>query len=173
MKKVGEIESFPVYILEKDVAKKYAKRIAQLLDAIPLVDYTEKEILAESKEEREFFGKWEHSFVVFDHNIPIAVIICYERKAEGNVQYPVNSLYISELAVDEVYRGKGIARKFIKFFLNTNKKLTSLDGQIAYSVQTNSADWNSHVVRLYESFGFKKIAFKQYDNRRDAVLFLK
>lgn len=173
MKQVGEILSFAVYVLERGIAEKYATKIAQLVDAIPLVNYTEKEVLAESKEERKFLGKWEHSLVVLNNDNPIAVIIGYERRAEGNKQYPMNSLYISELAVDETYRGKGIARELIQFFLKFNKELKSLDGEMAYSVQTNSADWNNHVVRLYESFGFKKIATKQYDNRTDVVLVLK
>lgn len=170
MKKIAEINKFPVYIFNKEIATKYAEEIAKLADQIPLVNYSEKEILAENKEERIFHGKWEHSLVVFDGDMPIAVIIGYEREGEDNGQYPENSLYISELAVDKNYQKQGIARALLKIFLERSKKFLYLDGRMIYSVQTNFADWNNHIRKLYKSFGFKEIAKKQYDNRKDVVL---
>jgi len=170
MKKITEINKFPVYILDKKIATKYAKEIAELADQIPLVNYSEKEILAESKGERIFHGKWERSLIVFDGDMPIAVIIGYEREGEDNGQYPENSLYISELAVDKNYQKQGIARALLKKFLEHNKKFLHLDGRMIYSVQTNFADWNNHVRKLYKSFGFRKVATKKYDNRADVIL---
>jgi len=172
MKEVGTIYHYPVFLLSRDIAKKYAKDIARLVNTIPLVQYSEKEVLAEAKEDREFYSKWKHSLVVFDDKKPIGVIIGYERKSEDNNQYSLNSLYISELAISEQLRNKGIARQLIKLFLDNNKKFFTLDGDVVYSIQTNSADWNQHVIKLYESFGFKKIAEKQYENRKDVILYL-
>src|SRR4030042_3987043 len=157
MNQIGKIIDYPVYVLDKGTAEKFAGEIAGLADQIPLVNYSEKEILAESKGERIFHGKWEHSLVVFNSKKPVAVIIGYERAAENNDQYPENSLYISELAVDENYQRQGIARKLLKIFFEHNKKLIYLEGRMIYSVQTNFADWNNHVRRLYESFGFKQL----------------
>ncbi len=170
MSQIGKIIDYPVYIFDKGTAEKYAKTIARLADQIPLVNYSKKEILAESKGERIFHGKWEHSLVVFDGDMPIAVIIGYEREGEDNNQYPENSLYISELAVDENYQKQGIARALLRKFLERNKKFLHLDGRMIYSVQTNFADWNNHVRKLYESFGFRQIATKKYDNHKDVVL---
>src|SRR4030043_1036418 len=162
MKKIGKINDYFTYILDRETATKYAKEIAKLADQIPLVNYTEKEILAEEKGDRVFHGKWEHSLVVFDGTEPIAVIISYERAAGNNDQYSENSLYISELAVDRDYQKQGIARALVKKFLEYNKKFLYLDGKMTYSVQTNFADWNNHVRRLYESFGFKQLEKKKY-----------
>lgn len=173
MKQINTIGEYVIYQLDKKTAFAHAKTIARLADLIPLVRYTEKEILAESKPGRTFHGKWEHSLIVFDQDNPIAIIISYERKKEGNDQYPENSIYISELAVDENYRRQGLARELIKQFLDFNKSFLHLDGNLLFSIQTNSADWNQHVVNLYKSFGFEQVGTKEYDNRTDVVLKLK
>lgn len=168
--KVGKINEFSVYKLTKKLAQKHASTFAKIADQIPLVDYTEKEILAEKKEDRVFHGKWNHSLVVFDQSKPIAFIMGYERKAEGNDQYPKNSLYISELGVLRTYQKQGIGRQLVKLFLDLNKKFLYLDGMMIYSIQTNSADFNQHVQNLYKSFGFKHQASKEYNNRTDVIL---
>ncbi|MFA5051991.1 MAG: GNAT family N-acetyltransferase [Patescibacteria group bacterium] len=173
MNKINTIGKYDVYKLNKKTAIAHAKTIARLADSIPLVNYTEKKILAESKLSRIFHGKWEHSLVVFDQDKPIAVIIGYEREKENNDQYPQNSIYISELAVDENYQRQGLARELVKMFLDFNKSFLHIDGDLQFSIQTNSADWNQHVINLYKSFGFKQIAAKKYDNRTDVVLKLK
>ena len=170
MQKIGQINSFPVYTLTREIAEKHVHEIVQMVDSIPLVPYTAKEVLAESKEDREFIEKWKHSLIVFDDEKPVAAIFAYERKAEDTGQYLINSLYISELAVHEAYRKQGIARKLLQIFLDQNAKFLTLDGPFMYSVQTNSADWNQHVIELYQSFGFKKTSTKKYDNRVDVVL---
>jgi len=170
MKKVGKINEFSVYKLTKKLAQKHALTFAKIADQTPLVDYTEKEILADKKGDRVFHGKWDHSLVVFDQSRPIAFIMGYERNAEGNDQYPDNSLYISEFGVLKTYQKQGIGRQLIKLFLDLNKKLLCLDGMMIYSIQTNSADFNQHVQNLYKSFGFKHQANKEYDNRTDVVL---
>jgi ribosomal protein S18 acetylase RimI-like enzyme len=173
MEKINRIGRYNVYRLDKKIAFDYSEAIVQLANTIPLVSYNEKDILAESKPGRIFHGKWEHSLIVFDHNKPIAIIIGYEREKEGNNQYPENSIYISELAVDENYRQQGIARELVKKFLDFNESFLHLEGDLMFSIQTNSASWNQHVINLYRSFGFKKTATKKYDNRVDMILKLR
>ena len=92
--------------------------------------------------------------------------------AENNQQYPKNSLYISELTVLESRQKERIGRSLLEQFLLMNNTVgfLTLDGAMRYSVQTNSARWNRHVRELYESFGFKKRATKDYANRTDIVL---
>jgi ribosomal protein S18 acetylase RimI-like enzyme len=170
MEQKEQINEFSVVRLSKTIAEKYAPTLAEIASQIPLVDYTEKEILAESKGDRIFHGKWDHSLVVFDKDKPIAFIAGYERKAEVNDQYPENSLYISELGVLKTYQKQGIGRQLVKQFLELNKKLIHFEGRMIYSIQTNSANSNQHVLELYKSFGFKHQAFKKYNNRTDVVL---
>jgi len=173
MKQINTIGKYAIYQLDKETMSAHVDTIAILADQIPMVSYTKEDMLAESKPGREFHGKWEHSLVVFDQDKPIAIIIGYEREKEDNNQYPENSIYISELAVDKNYLRQGIAKKLLKLFLDFNTSLLCLDGKLSFSVQTNSADWNRHVIELYKSFGFKQTAQKQYDNRTDVVLILK
>lgn len=172
MKSNKEFEKLTLKTLTKEIAVKYSAELASLADLIPQVSYSDKEILAESKGGRIFYGKWDHSLVLFDVNKPVAVIISYERKSEGNDQYPQNTLYISELAVDKHYQGKGIARKLIQYYLEYNNKIGMkyLEGKLNYSIQTNSADWNAHVQNLYKSFGFIQRATKKYEDRTDVIL---
>lgn len=168
------ISGYTLKLLNKETTKQYVEVLTTLIDQIPLVSYTKDDILAESKDkgERIFYGKWEHSLVLFDQDTPIAVVIAYERKSENNDQYPKNTIYLSELAVDKNYQRRGIARKILQTFFEMNRMigLLYLDGETNFSVQTNSAKWNMYVQNLYTSFGFVQRAEKVYSNRTDVIL---
>lgn len=158
--------------LSRELAEQYADKLAALADQIPGVSYTTETVLAETKGERQLLGKWDHSLVVMESQTPIGLVIGYERQAEGNEQYPENTLYISELAVDEGYRKRGIAQHLLTRFIQktSQRGFLHIPGQLNYSVQTNSEDWNQHVINLYKSFGFRERARKHYLNRTDIVL---
>ena len=170
MKEVGNIGKYIIYKLDKNIAIKYSKQIADLANTIPLVEYKYPDILADYKKDRIFWGKWEHSLIVFDKDNPISIIISYERQSEPNNLYPKNTLYISELAVKEQYRNKGVAKQLLENWFRINVNLYYLEGNINYTVQTNSADWNQYVIDLYKYFGFKFIGLKDYLDRTDVVL---
>lgn len=128
--------------------------------------------MADTKGDRQLLGKWEHSLVVLDGDVPVATAYGYERRGEGSEQYPANTLYVAELVVAETHQRRGIARHLLKEFIEFNNDLgfLYLDGTFNYSVQTNAAKWNNHVRALYESFGFKVRAMKDYANRTDVVM---
>ena len=175
MKEIDKINGLSVVALEKDLAQKYAPALAEIVDQIqiPLIDhYSAREVLAESKGERKFYGKWEHSLVVFDQQTPIAIITGYEREAEKNEQYPENTLYINELAVRRDYQRRGIGRRLIRIFLdyNAEKGFIYLEGDLNFTIQTNSAQWNEYVQNLYKSFGFEQRATKQYEDGADHLV---
>jgi ribosomal protein S18 acetylase RimI-like enzyme len=170
MKEVGQIGKYIVYKLDKDIAKIYSKQITNLVNDIPLVEYKEQDILADYKKDRIFYGKWEHSLIVFDNKTPIAIIIAYERQSENNNLYPQNTIYISELAVKSNYRRQGIAKQLLKLWLELNIKFYHLKGSVNYSIQNNSAVWNQYVINLYTSFGFTNDGMKEYPNRKDVIL---
>ena len=158
--------------LTRELATSHADALALLASQIPQVEYSPNDILAEQKSDRELLNKWQHSLVVMDGDVPIAFVMGYERRAEGNTQYPTDTLYISELAVAETHQQQGIARSLLQQFFEYNGSVgfLTLDGDLNYSIQTNSAEWNEHVVKLYESFGFKQRAMTEYPNRTDVVL---
>jgi ribosomal protein S18 acetylase RimI-like enzyme len=161
--------------LDKKLAIKYLKEILELLNLIPMVTYVEQDIFAEKKGNRKMLGKWNHSLVAFDKDNLTGIIIGYEREAEQNDQYPSNTIYISELAVKSNYQNKGIGSKLLKKFIehNKNKGLIYLKGNVNFSVQTNSAEWNKKVVELYENAGFIVEGIKSYENRVDNIMRLK
>ncbi len=162
--------------LSLKLVKKYAKEICESLDQIKLVEkHTLEQLLAEQKGERLFHAKWSHSLIALTEDGEyVGVAIAYEREAEGNKQYPVNSIYFSDLAIDRKYQGQGLGKELLTHWLELNKQVgfTKLTGNLVFSLQTNSAFWNQPVQKLYESFGFRKTAEKVYENRVDNVYFL-
>ncbi len=110
--------------------------------------------------------------VVLDQGTPIAAIIGYEREDERNEHYPENTLYITELAVRQDYQKRGIGRKLLRIFLdyNSGKGFTYLQGDLNFSIQTSSAEWNEYVQNLYKSFGFRERATKRYEDGTDYLV---
>jgi ribosomal protein S18 acetylase RimI-like enzyme len=170
------IRNYQLKVLSREIAEKYVEKLAELADQIPLVDYTQEEILSEGKLGRPFYGKWERSLVLEDPktNEPMGFIVGYERDVDGTDKYPFPSIYISELAVSPNYQKKGVGRYLIEKFLkhNTNLGMRQFpEARLIFSIQTNSdLELNSHVINLYKSFGFTPCATKKYDNRTDLVM---
>lgn len=158
--------------LTKEYAAQHVDALVALVNLIPEVEYAQQDILAENKGNRILHGKWQHSFAVEYDGKLIGFVMAYERATEGNEQYSENTLYISELAVSQEYQGKGIAKALLDYFFAQNEKIgmRHLEGSLNYSLQTNSAEWNVSVRKLYEKYGFKKRATKTYPNRVDVVM---
>lgn len=172
---MSEHEPPPVYAavpLTRELAVHYSSELTSLANQIPQVNYAAEDILDGHKGDRLLHNKWQHSLVVIDSEQPVAFIMGYEREAEDNEQYPTNTLYLSELAVAEDYQNKGMARSLLHQFFVTNAGIgfLTLSGELNFSVQTNSAEWNAHVIDLYKSFGFIQRSTKQYPNRVDVIL---
>jgi ribosomal protein S18 acetylase RimI-like enzyme len=171
MKEVGQIQKIKIVILDRKLAEQNIDRLVELEDLIPMVDGDPVELLAESKGDRIMYGKWDHSLALIDGEKIIGFLMGYERKSEGNEQYPINSIYINTIAIDQNYQGMGLGKKLMKFFIDRaiSHGLKFLEGEVVFSVQTNSAEFNNKVKDFYKSFGFNKRATKQYDNRTDNV----
>lgn len=113
---------------------------------------------------------------MLDHEetLVIGLIIGYERDGDGSEKYPLPSVYISELAINPQYQKQGLGRFLIEKFIEHNSKLGMrqfLDSELSFTIQTNSDEaLNSHVINLYQSFGFKARATKVYENRIDLIM---
>lgn len=169
---IDHIGPYQVRLLDQSLIHKTVNQLALLGNQIPQVTYTAADLLADRKGDRVLHGKWDHSLALMDDDVPIGFVMSYERAAEDNDMHPDNTLYISELAIDEAHQRQGLARKLLDSFFtfNNDRRFLYLDGQLNYSLQTNSAEWNKHVRELYESFGFRQRATKSYDNRTDIVM---
>jgi ribosomal protein S18 acetylase RimI-like enzyme len=172
MSELDQRPSYATYPLTRGLAVEHAAQLALLASQIPQVEYSANDILADQKGERNLHNKWDHSLVVIDGNKPAAFVMGYEREAENNLQYPNNTLYVSELAVAKTHQEKGLARWLLGQFFGHNNKagFKTLEGELNYSIQTNAAESNAHVVKLYKSFGFTERSEKEYPNRTDVVL---
>lgn len=152
--------------LSLELTERYINRLVELANHIPEVTYVADELLAESKPDgRIMKNKWQHSYILIEDGEAVGFIIGYERAADGTMQYPVDSLYMSELVVDESKRGKGYARTLIAQYLSD-----AVDTARQFTLQTNAAEWNEPVRKLYKSFGFRVDGEKLYDNRSDVIM---
>jgi ribosomal protein S18 acetylase RimI-like enzyme len=158
--------------LTKAFAQAHLETFVALAQQIPKTNYSAETVLAESKGERKFYGKWQRSLVLLDGDKIAGFIMGYERATEKNEQYPESTIYMSELALWPEYRGHGLGKKLITAFLEHNQKLGMqvFSNPVNFSVQTNSAPFNQKVRALYRSFGFKPRATKQYPQSLDVVM---
>ncbi|MDB5175366.1 MAG: family N-acetyltransferase [Candidatus Saccharibacteria bacterium] len=165
-------EHYTAVDLTRDYATEHAAELTLLANTIPLVTYTEADILADCKPGRWLHAKWEHGLAVERESTPIAFIAAHECTGFTPLGYPVNTIYISELAVHEDHRRRGIATALLQGFFAKNDclGLQVLRGKTRYSVQTNAEGWNDPVISMYKSFGFSERTLKQYPNRCDVVL---
>lgn len=177
MNRIFQQGEYEIFLLTPELAQKYMSEICRSLDQIPSVEKHDAQlILSLKKGDRHLWKKWEHSCIALTRQGHyVGILIGYEREAEGNEQYPVPSIYLSDLAVDSQFQRKGLGKLLVKVWLEYNRTVgfLHLTGDIVFSVQTNSDISNAHVQKLYESFGFQKIAEKMYDNRKDNVYFLR
>ncbi len=173
---IQHMSDYKIQILTKERAEKYSGEITISLDQIPMTDkHSKEQLLSDTKVDRVLYGKWEHSIIMLtSDNEYIGVAIGYERKAEGNEQYPHNCIYLNDFAICASHQKKGLGKILLKEWIDHNTKigLVHLPGDTIFAVQTNGADWNLYVQKLYENAGFKKIAEKNYPNRVDNVYFL-
>lgn len=72
---------------------------------------------------------------------------------------------IVNVATSTKYRNQGIGRKLISYAMNKEAKCYSLEVRVS----------NEVAINLYESFGFKKVAYRKdyYSNHEDAYLMVK
>jgi len=156
-----------------EFAQKYLTDLVNLAHQIPETNLSTDTVLAQQKEARIFHGKWQRSLALLDDETLVGYIMGYERASEHNPQYPMATIYISELAIRSDYRGQGLGKKLIQAFLDHNSKLGMLvfpETPINFSLQTNSAEFNQPVRDLYAKFGFKLRTTKIYPNRVDVVM---
>src|SRR3989304_9117829 len=145
MVQIEEYKEFKIIPLTKDLANKYSAAICTALALIPSVEpRTPEQLLAENKGERALHKKWEHSLIALKEDQFAGVIIGYERESENTDQYPHHSIYVSDFAVAAQYQRKGLGTFLVKNWLDYNqqKGFLELNGDLRFSIQTNSADWN-------------------------------
>ena len=177
---VHTVVCMDVRTLTRDDAVRYAADAAALLSLIPDVDYPAAAVLADVKRGVPLTGRWDHSVAAFDDRRLVGVLLTYERPPEPassdtdqQTVFPVRSFYLDGLAVVADLRGRGIAKALLCAWLTStaSRGFTSSTGPVTWSLQTNAADWNAPVRKLYERRGFSKVGVKRYPDRTDVVMF--
>ena len=173
---VEKTETYLIYVLTKDLAKEFQKEITKIWNLVPLSNHGINDILLEKKGDKVYLGKWQHSLVMLspDRKEVYGFVVVYEREGENNDIYPTDSLHLKSLSISEEHQRQGFGRKLVSRWLTYNKEVgySHLKGKLAYSTQTNGVEWNAHVQKFYQSFGFKMIGSKQYENKIDNVYFI-
>jgi ribosomal protein S18 acetylase RimI-like enzyme len=157
--------SIDIKTLTRAFAEAHVDRLTQLLNRIPLLDYTADDVLAEvSSRAKPLTDKWRQSLVAVNGDEVIGVLIAYVKRADSPY-YPEDSCYLSEIAIDERWERRGIARTMTEQWLSNTK------GSLPHSLQTNSAESNQPVADFYRRLGFEEVSSKAYDNRVDLMMF--
>ncbi len=156
--------------LTRELAERHLGRLFELVTLIRDAPYTPDDILAESKPDgRVMRDKWQHSFAVIEGDEVLGFIMGYLRAGEDSANYPTDTIYVSELAVDTARQGHGLGRRLMDRFLEAARNDPDTS-HLPVSLQTNSADWNAPVHQFYASLGFEVVGHKAYDNRVDLVM---
>lgn len=161
---------YKVFLLSKELCIEKIEEIVNLLKLIPYSNYTKDDILAEKKEDRVLYGKWEHSLIMMDSDEIVGILIGYEREKEENDLYGDNCFYINEIAVSRKYKGKELGKYLLNYFIESVKEYKYLKGEIKIRIQTTNSKENKKVIELYERVGFKKVGIKKYLLKEDIVL---
>lgn len=176
LKQIAKIENCSVCLLTKEVAKQFQKEITSIWNLIPLSNHGVNDILKEKNDGQSYLGKWKHSLLLLNVSKTevIGFIVGYERKAEDNNHYPTNSLHLKSLSISKHHQQKGLGKKLVRIWLDYTKQVgfIYLKGRLEFSTQTNSATWNVHVQKFYESFGFKKTGIMHFENKTDFIYYL-
>lgn len=159
--------------LSHELAKRSIAALCEMANLIPQVHYTEADLLADGRTDRQYFGKWQHSLLALLDSQPAGILIAYERLAENRPGYMLPSVYINILAVLPRLQKSGIGSRLLADFLAQERTtgFVCLEGskQLA-SVQTNEAPFNQHVLNCYRKAGFEPAGNAIYDNRTDVIL---
>lgn len=175
MKFPVEFGDFSIVLLTEERAVAQMTPLCKALDQIPLSDpHTAETVLADHKEQSYFYAKWHHSLLALKADEFAGVIIGSERKAEPDNHRPYDSIYVHSFAVSAHFQHQGLGKELLATWIEYNweQGMMVLGGTTRMTLQTNSADWNLPVQRLYESMGFKQIDLKPYHNRVDSVYLL-
>lgn len=171
MKRV--LQGFEIHKLTKELCLNKKEEILGLLKLIPNSHYKIEDIMADKKGERYFYGKWEYSLILMKGEEVVGVVIGYERARENEGSYNENCFYINEIAISQRYRGRGLGREFLKYFIESLGKYKYLDGEVKIRIQTEKSETNKKVIELYKSVGFKEVGIKEYPLKKDIIMEIK
>ena len=90
-------------------------------------------------------GSW---YIAETDGIVVGVLEVFKRHVEGPAQVTKDVLFVSTMAVDEAYRGKGIGHQFF----DKVKQLKAEKGCDTIELQVNAK--NKMAYEMYRNYGF-------------------
>ena len=123
--------------------------------------------------EKSFVAPWKEEYLVYelkDNPVNTFLVVTYENEVVGFVDYWItfDSATISQIAIKNEFRHKGLARMLLKEMYDDcyAKRVRN----ITLEVRTS----NKSAINLYEKYGFKTVITKPryYDNGEDALYML-
>lgn len=100
---------------------------------------------------KELFGellKWDSWYIAETDGIVVGVLEVFKRHVESPAQVTKDVLFVSTMAVDEAYRGKGIGHQFF----DKVKQLKAEKGCDTIELQVNAK--NKMAYEMYRNYGF-------------------
>lgn len=172
MKKLTKYNEFDIYLLEKEVCKKYSYEILSLLKNIPFTNYKLEDFINDTKRNKILYGKWEYSLVAFKKEKLVGILIGYEKEKDYK-EYPKNCFYINEISISSDVQGKWLGKFLLNYFIKKTEIFHYLEGNPIIRIQTTNKKENEKVISLYKKIGFKEVGIKKYPLKDDLILELK
>ncbi|HET6746868.1 MAG TPA: GNAT family N-acetyltransferase [Candidatus Saccharimonadales bacterium] len=144
--------------LSREYAEENAERLAVIASEIPGTSWTSEMVMAEEvpgeSKQVPLLGKWRHSLVMEESEVPIALAIGYEVRNKDEIS---QALHLGALACDRAYKGRKLGEHLLARFLKNaiERGYVALsDTTMTFSLQTGADPENVSVRHLYEKYGF-------------------
>ena len=155
-----------VSTLTRAVARSHAAELVRIHSLIPLVNWSEEDLLSDRIGEREFYHKWDLSLIVMRNPAdPVGFLVSYLRPADSNLGSI--SVYMHRMAIIAVLQRRGIGRRIISEYLRRVFESVPVD---YVTLQTNDTPENIGLVEFYESLGFTKAKRVSYPEKVDWLM---
>ena len=190
IKRIAAVSSFDASKIQlrkltQDFAFKNMKKLTELYNKIEGVNWVPEQIASDMwakgtyglKEDRIFYGKWEHSYISVDKNENIVgLLLAYERPKGELEGVDEVSVYIHGMVVDDYYRRYGVATGLMHMLasdLEDNGYLALSGGEKAPSICLQTGIDNVGAKKFYKKMGFEIVGTKKYPEHDDFVLWAK
>lgn len=151
-------EKIAIKHLSREYALQHAEHLAVLASEIPGASWTSEMVMAEEVTGETgrvpLLGKWRHSLVLEESDIPVALVIGYEVRDKDEIS---QALHLGALACDRAYKGRRLGERLLVRFLRNaiERGYVALDDTaVTFSLQTGANPENAPVRHLYEKYGF-------------------
>ena len=144
--------NYKIEVLSKKFCESNIEKILDILKLIPNSNYKKEDILAENKEERVLYGKWEYSLVILNDKDIVGILIGYEREKEKKDEILIET--VLERINEDIEKLK-MVKKDLEMHLERMKKSSNISIGIPFIEEIK----NVKGIKVYEKENRETLTF--------------